>query len=124
MKRLAAVLLLFSMCALAKDRAWQDAEVRQISSGQGNGTAIAPVGTMVMAIPFSIVTLYYYVRVGDMLYVLACNSRRKLNVTEHGKTKISIDSDGKHAHILDDGGKDIKIALVQKINKPLTEAAK
>jgi hypothetical protein len=34
-------------------------------------------------------------------------------VTLYGKTKIALD--GTNAHILDDGGKDIKVPIVEKI---------
>jgi hypothetical protein len=38
-----------------------------------------------------------------------------LNVTLHGQTKIAVD--GMDIHVLDDGGKDVKLTIVEKIAK-------
>lgn len=49
------------------------------------------------------------------------NGGHPLNVTLNGKTKIAMD--GTNLHILDDGGKDIKVPVVEKIARtpPLAE---
>jgi hypothetical protein len=38
-----------------------------------------------------------------------------LNLTVHGTTKIALDANGHDAHILDDGGKDVKVPIAEKV---------
>jgi len=97
--------------AIAKDRAWQDATVANISSDT-SGTVVAPIGGMIVGVPIR--RTYYWIKTEKITYVLFLSGgKRPLDVTLHGATKIAID--GRNGHILDDGGKDVKLPIVEKI---------
>ena len=117
-------ILLASVVLQGAPRKWQDARVTAISSEvTGAAAASLPVGTTVFTGAAPLRTLYYRIETDDLIYILALtpgrsplsHPRKPLNVTLHGKTKISID--GTNAHILDDAGKDVKLPIIEKIAK-------
>jgi len=119
-------LFLASMASAKKDRIWIPAKVVSISSTMSdNGVAVVPVGPNIYGVRIKTTTIYYRIETADMIYVLALISNNAtdwhrehpLNLTLHGETKISIDRDGKNAHVLDDGGKDVKVPIAEKIAK-------
>lgn len=118
MKILALLIIVsFASVCVASDRQWQDAKVAAITSRTiDNGAAAIPVGGSLYAVRLRATTTYYYIQTDKTLYVLAwVNKRHPLNVTLHGDTKISVDSNGRDAHILDDGGKDVKVPIAEKV---------
>ena len=121
--RSAALIFVFlcASAALANNRQWKDAKVVKISSEAG-GAVAAPIGTMMVGVP--ITKTFYWIETDDTVYVLgpAITKRQMLNVTLYGKTKIAID--GKNAHILDDEGKDRKMAIAEKIARTQPENTK
>jgi hypothetical protein len=108
-------LLLFTWVATAKERQWQDATVVDISYNSSNGgTATIPVGGITATVPITVNRIVYRISTQDTTYIFVLvNKKHPLNLTLHGKTKIAVD--GSNAHILDDGGKDVKVPIVQKI---------
>lgn len=120
MKTLALLLALsFASVCIAGTRQWQDAKVVDIKSRTSdNGAAAIPIGTSVYAVRLRSTVTFYYIETPKTLYILAwVNKKHPLNVTLHGQTKISIDANGKNAHILDDGGKDVKLPISEKVAK-------
>ena len=120
MKRIIlCVALLFSVCLFAapKSRNWQDAVLVDIrSTTDNNGVAVVPIGTMIYGVPIRRVDTYLRVETADMKYLLYSKPHKKpLNLTIHGKTKIAIE--GTTAYLLDDGGKELKLPIVQKAVK-------
>lgn len=118
----AVALLLALSCAapaFANHRTWQDATVAAINSqANDNGAAVVPVGGALYGVRLRSTTLWYTIETPDVTYVLAQviqGRKHPLNVTLHGKTKIAID--GSSAHILDDAGKDVKLAIVRKTER-------
>jgi hypothetical protein len=108
-------LVLVILCAatvFAKDRQWKDAKVVNITSDVG-GTATVPVGTMLYGV--RIVKTFYWIQTADTTYVVgpAIGKHQSLDITLYGKTRIAID--GRNAHIMDDGGKDRKLPIAEKI---------
>jgi hypothetical protein len=105
-----------SLClfGVAKNRNWQDAILADIrSTTDNNGVAAMPIGSMVYGVPIRRVDTYLSVDAADMKYVLYAKPHRKpLNLTVHGKTKIAVE--GTTAYLLDDGGKELKLPIVQK----------
>jgi hypothetical protein len=125
MRNLALLLVvLFATTVTAKDREWKEAKVAAIESSTSNGgVAVIPIGGMIAGVPITRTTVFYRIETDDMIYILALvNKKRPLDVTLHGKTKIAID--GHDAHILDDGGKDVKLPIAQKIARPQPPATK
>jgi hypothetical protein len=110
-----AVSLAVSLECYAKDRAWQDADVEAMDSNVSNaGTAIMPVGAGIVGVPLRRAVTYYRLATPTIIYIVETVNRRKpLNLTLHGKTKIYID--GQKMHILDDGGKDVTVPIVEKM---------
>lgn len=109
---LTLILLSLSVATIAKERQWQDASV--VSSSSGNsGAAVVPVGGMLIGVPLH--RLYYRIETADIAYVVFVPGGRPLNVTIKGHTKLAVD--GRNLHILDDGGKDVKLPIVQKVAK-------
>ena len=106
---------------MAKDsRKWQDAKLTGITSKTSdNGIAVVPIGSSIYGVPMRKTFTYYRIETPSMTYVLAWGGQHALNLTLHGNVKISIDSNGKNAHILDDGGKDVKVPLIQKVAKEI-----
>ena len=124
-----AVLIVAVLCsafctvALAKDRPgkdhpWKDAKVIDITTEKG-GAVVVPVAAVLGSSP--VTKTYYWIQTEDTIYVLGpvLTRSRLLNVTLHGPTKVAID--GNNAHILDDEGKDKKIAIAEKIARPKSE---
>ena len=111
------MVLLWAVPTFAKPRQWQDATVAAINSqANDNGAAVVPIGGALYRVKIRSTTLWYTIETQDTTYVLAQviqGRKHPLNVTLHGKTKISID--GSNAHILDDAGKDVKLPIVRKI---------
>jgi len=123
---LVAVILCTSCAALADNRQWQDATVGKITTETTNGgTAIVPVGGVLVSVPITHSRVFYYIETEDTSYVLAwLNKKYMLNVTLHGKTKIALDKNGREAHILDDAGKDVKLPISMKVAKAKQEESK
>lgn len=122
MKHLALILVIFCATAVtAKPREWKDANVAAIESNTSNGgVAVIPIGGILAGVPITRTTIFYRIETEDMVYILAyVDKKRPLDITLHGKTKIAID--GHDAHILDDGGKDVKLPIAQKIARPPAE---
>jgi len=66
-----------------------------------------------VGVPIRHWTTWYKIETEDITYILAWRDKKKpLNVTLHGRTKIWVD--GSDAHVLDDGGKDVKLPIVEK----------
>ena len=130
MRNLALALIFVTLCvqgALANKREWKDATVVNIVDGaQNSGVVVAPIGTMLAGIPVTTNTTLYQIETDDMVYILSytfnplANWRnRPPNLTVHGKTRIAID--GRNAHVIDDGGKDIKVPIARKIARTPAE---
>jgi len=113
--------------SFAKERVWQDATVQDISSDtQDKGAVVMPLNGGLVGGRISVTTIWYTIETEHMTYVLAWTPLacvfgrerpqcRVLDLTLHGKTKISLD--GSNAHILEDSGKDVKVPVVKKIAK-------
>jgi hypothetical protein len=116
----AASCVAFSTVALAKDRPvkdhpWKDAKVIDITTEKG-GAVVVPVAALLASSPM--IRTFYWIQTEDTIYVLGpvITRSRLLNVTLHGPTKVAVD--GNSAHILDDDGRDKKIAIAEKIGRP------
>jgi len=117
---LTLVVLLSVSAAVAKDRQWKDAKVAKITSDV-SGAVVVPLGTGLVGV--HIVRVFYWIETDETTYVIgpAIGKRQSLDVTLYGKTKIAID--GRNAHILDDGGKDRKLPIAEKIARTNQPAA-
>ena len=74
------VWMLWASALLANNRNWEDAKVVNITSENG-GAAVAPIGTMIVAVP--ITEVFYWIQTDDTTYVLgpAIAKHQSLNVT-------------------------------------------
>jgi hypothetical protein len=72
--------MLWASALLANNRNWEDAKVVNITSENG-GAAVAPIGTMIVAVP--ITEVFYWIQTDDTTYVLgpAIAKHQSLNVT-------------------------------------------
>jgi hypothetical protein len=108
----------FCTVALAKDRPWKSAKLIDITAEKG-GAVVVPVAALFGSSP--VTRTFYWIQTENTIYVLGpvLTRSRLLNLTLHGPTKVAID--GNSAHILDDDGKDRKIAIAEKIARPKSD---
>jgi hypothetical protein len=102
--------LFLATTALGGSRNWQDATVLDMGSSQGPLVA-APVNGMLIA--GRVTWIHYIVETADLRYDLAV--RKNLNITLHGPTRLA--TDGKHAFLIDDDGKEKKLIIYSKTAK-------
>jgi hypothetical protein len=107
------VVLVVAFTAYAKERDWQEANVMTVSTEPiGNGAMAYPIGTSAMAFPIIITRTFYDVRTPEVSYTLSRRSRKVINLTVGGKTKLAIE--GNHAFVIDNAGKEVKLDIVRK----------
>lgn len=111
------VLLLFASFACASAKPWQSGTLVKIASSEGpSGTAVAPIGGMILGVPIRNVTVFFYIHSGDLVYVGARRGEQHpLNITLNGPIRFFVA--GTKLHILDDADKEQKMKLIQKIAK-------
>jgi hypothetical protein len=115
MKNIALVLIfLTASVALASSRQWEDAKVVWITS-QHYSAATVPIRSMIAGLPTE---TFYWIQTSRVAYVVVpeVSKRQLLNVVLYGKIKIAVEGD--KAHILDDDGKDVELAVAEKIVLP------
>lgn len=115
---IAALLFIVSANGIsARPREWKDATVTAIESrANDNGAAVLPINGALYGVRLRSTTMWYTLDTPEIRYVLGqvlTGRKRPLNITLYGKVKFAIE--GSNAHVLDDGGKDVKIAVVRKI---------
>lgn len=108
------LLLALSMCAVAKDRAWQEAKLTKIEVRESDGgLMVLPTGTGgVAGVPMTRTELRYTVETAEKSFLLWRGNSKPINLTVRGKTKIAIQGDT--AYLLDDDGKEFKLKIVRR----------
>ncbi len=109
-----ALLLATSAVFAVKHRNWQEARVVKVGTQDTGQAVLFPVGGILVGSRLS--QTNYYIETESILYVLATRSRKPLNLTVNGKTRIAVE--GQRAYLLDDAGKEVKLPIVGKVAKP------
>jgi hypothetical protein len=107
------LVLLVSLSAFARDRAWRTATFLGFNAAQ-TGTATMPVGTGSVTVPIS--TRNYWFRTDELDYCLYFPKRlsgRLPNLTINGMAKIAVD--GRHVYVRDDDGKEWNFSIITKV---------
>ena len=117
-----AIVLLAASSAIAKPRDWKPATVTLISSStEQTGAVVMPLYGGLAGSRVYVTRIEYRIDTDDTTFTLVKLVRswvrrdHPLNLTLHGTTKIALDANGHDAHILDDGGKDVKVPITEKV---------
>jgi hypothetical protein len=113
MKAARLLICISILCAscLASQKNWQDATVISMSTSEGP-LVTAPINGL--WISGRVQWIHYIVETADLRADLAV--RKNLNITLLKPTKVAFQ--GQNAFLLDDDGKEKKLAVVQKVAKP------
>lgn len=112
MKKIACLLMLLSVFAIAKGRNWQDGVVYNMASSNA-GAAAAPIGNIMVAFPLS--RLHYFVETSDLRIEAFIPGGKPLNITLKKHTQVAIEGD--KLFLIDDSGKEKKLKIIQKAAK-------